>query len=150
MLNESILTSSEPQRKGRLSSPWSIGQHSLFSLCCVLSFCEELPLIGILLECISVILTLRFVDWIQVRECAHALTRVCKEAGIPMFLVGHVTKSGEIAGPRILEHMVDCVLYMEGEASQSLRLLRGIKNRYGATDEVSHYLEHSLGLASDR
>lgn len=53
-----------------------------------------------------------------------------------MFLVGHVTKQGDIAGPRVLEHIVDAVLYMEGERHQTFRLLRGIKNRYGATDEV--------------
>ena len=57
-----------------------------------------------------------------------------------MFLVGHVTKSGDIAGPRVLEHMVDTVLYMEGEGQQRLRLLRGIKNRFGATNEVDFNL----------
>ena len=72
----------------------------------------------------------------QVRECATALLHVAKQNDIPVFLVGHVTKSGDIAGPRVLEHIVDVVLYMEGEKHQAYRLLRGIKNRHGATDEV--------------
>ena len=73
---------------------------------------------------------------VQVRECATALLHVAKQNDIPVFLVGHVTKSGDIAGPRVLEHIVDVVLYMEGEKHQAYRLLRGIKNRHGATDEV--------------
>ncbi|CAK9202977.1 unnamed protein product [Sphagnum troendelagicum] len=72
----------------------------------------------------------------QVRECATAMLRAAKQTGIPIFLVGHVTKSGDIAGPKILEHVVDVVLYMEGERLQSHRLLRVVKNRYGSTDEV--------------
>jgi DNA repair protein RadA/Sms len=71
-----------------------------------------------------------------VRECATALLHVAKRQGVPIFLVGHVTKAGDIAGPRVLEHIVDCVVYMEGERQQSFRLVRGIKNRYGPTDEV--------------
>jgi len=73
----------------------------------------------------------------QVRECTTALLHVAKKNRIPIFLVGHVTKGGDIAGPRVLEHLVDCVLYMEGERQQTFRLIRGIKNRFGATDEVS-------------
>ena len=61
---------------------------------------------------------------------------VAKRERVPIFLVGHVTKTGDIAGPRVLEHIVDTVLYMEGERHQNFRLLRGIKNRYGATDEA--------------
>ncbi|KAL2609548.1 hypothetical protein R1flu_028121 [Riccia fluitans] len=73
---------------------------------------------------------------IQVRECAAALLRMAKQTNMPIFLVGHVTKTGDIAGPRVLEHIVDVVLYMEGERLQSHRLLRVVKNRYGSTDEV--------------
>ena len=73
---------------------------------------------------------------VPVRESATALLHVAKQNDIPVFLVGHVTKSGDIAGPRVLEHIVDVVLYMEGEKHQAYRLLRGIKNRHGATDEV--------------
>ena len=73
---------------------------------------------------------------LQVRECATALLHVAKRERVPIFLVGHVTKQGDIAGPRVLEHIVDAVLYLEGERHQTFRLLRGIKNRYGATDEV--------------
>jgi DNA repair protein RadA/Sms len=72
----------------------------------------------------------------QVREGALRLLRLAKETGIPMFLVGHVTKEGAIAGPRVLEHIVDAVLYLEGERFHQYRLLRGVKNRFGSTDEV--------------
>lgn len=72
----------------------------------------------------------------QVREGALRLLRVAKESGVPMFLVGHVTKEGAIAGPRVLEHIVDAVLYLEGERFHQYRLLRGVKNRFGSTNEV--------------
>jgi DNA repair protein RadA/Sms len=72
----------------------------------------------------------------QVRECAATLMRLSKKRGIPIFLVGHVTKEGNIAGPRVLEHMVDCVLYLEGDRFHQYRLLRGVKNRFGSTNEV--------------
>lgn len=72
----------------------------------------------------------------QVREGALRLLRVAKESGTPIFLVGHVTKEGAIAGPRVLEHIVDAVLYLEGERFHQYRLLRGIKNRFGSTNEV--------------
>lgn len=72
----------------------------------------------------------------QVREGALRLLRVAKETGIPIVLVGHVTKEGAIAGPRVLEHIVDVVLYLEGERFHQYRLLRGVKNRFGSTNEV--------------
>jgi DNA repair protein RadA/Sms len=72
----------------------------------------------------------------QVRECTLRLMRMAKELHIPMFLVGHVTKEGTIAGPRVLEHIVDTVLYLEGERFHQYRLLRGVKNRFGSTNEV--------------
>lgn len=72
----------------------------------------------------------------QVRECALSLLNVAKGRGIPTFLVGHVTKEGAIAGPRVLEHIVDTVLYLEGERFQAYRLLRSVKNRFGSTHEV--------------
>ncbi len=72
----------------------------------------------------------------QVRESAARLTRVAKETNVAIFLVGHVTKAGAIAGPRVLEHIVDTVLYLEGERFHSYRLLRSVKNRFGATSEV--------------
>ncbi|XP_024383234.1 uncharacterized protein [Physcomitrium patens] len=84
----------------------------------------------------------------QVRECATALLRAAKETKIPIFLVGHVTKGGDIAGPKILEHVVDVVLYMEGERLQSHRLLRVVKNRYGSTDEVGVFEMVQEGLAA--
>ena len=72
----------------------------------------------------------------QVRECASLLLRLAKSQNIPLFLVGHVTKEGTIAGPRVLEHMVDTVLYLEGDRFHSYRLLRSVKNRFGSTNEV--------------
>src|SRR4029450_1708793 len=72
----------------------------------------------------------------QVREGAAALIRVAKERGIAPVLVGHVTKDGSIAGPRLLEHVVDVVLHFEGDRNSRLRMVRGVKNRYGPADEV--------------
>ena len=72
----------------------------------------------------------------QVRECASRLRELAKSSGMAVFLVGHVTKEGVIAGPRVLEHIVDTVLYLEGDRFQSYRLLRAVKNRFGATAEV--------------
>ncbi|MBI2942502.1 MAG: DNA repair protein RadA [Chloroflexi bacterium] len=83
----------------------------------------------------------------QVRESAMALLRVAKATHIPIFIVGHVTKEGAIAGPRVLEHIVDTVLYLEGERFHSYRLLRGVKNRFGSTNEVGVFEMQGDGLA---
>jgi len=83
----------------------------------------------------------------QVRTCAQELIRVAKRRGQTMILVGHVTKEGTIAGPRILEHMVDAVLYFEGERANQFRLLRAVKNRFGATDEIGVFEMTDAGLA---
>lgn len=72
----------------------------------------------------------------QVKECGARLTQLAKSTGIPIFIVGHVTKAGSIAGPLVLQHLVDTVLYLEGERYHAYRLLRSVKNRFGATDEV--------------
>ncbi len=82
----------------------------------------------------------------QVRECSAQLLRMAKREGVPVFLVGHVTKEGNIAGPRVLEHMVDTVLYLEGERFQTYRLLRSVKNRFGSTDEVGVFEMVEAGL----
>ncbi len=82
----------------------------------------------------------------QVRYCASALLRLAKALEIPMFLVGHVTKEGSIAGPKVLEHMVDTVLYLEGERFHSYRLLRSVKNRFGSTNEVGVFEMQEKGL----
>lgn len=82
----------------------------------------------------------------QVRECASQLRELAKTAGVTVFLIGHVTKEGTIAGPRTLEHIVDTVLYLEGDPFQSYRLLRSVKNRYGATSEVGVFEMHERGL----
>ena len=82
----------------------------------------------------------------QVRTSAQALTRFAKKSGAAVVLVGHVTKDGQIAGPRVVEHMVDAVLYFEGDTSHTFRILRGVKNRYGATDEIGVFEMTTLGL----
>ena len=82
----------------------------------------------------------------QVRECAAQLLRVAKENGIAIVLVGHVTKDGTVAGPKILEHMVDVVLFFEGENSGSLRILHGQKNRFGSTNEIAVFEMAGNGL----
>lgn len=82
----------------------------------------------------------------QVRECAAALLRLAKASDIPIFIVGHVTKAGAIAGPRVLEHIVDAVLYLEGERFHTYRLLRSVKNRFGSTNEVGVFEMSSEGL----
>ena len=82
----------------------------------------------------------------QVRECASDLLRLAKLENIPVFLVGHVTKAGAIAGPRVLEHIVDTVLYLEGERFHTYRLLRSVKNRFGSTNEVGVFEMVEQGL----
>lgn len=82
----------------------------------------------------------------QVKQCASIFQHLAKDGGIPVFLVGHVTKEGNIAGPRVLEHIVDTVLYLEGDAFQAFRLLRSVKNRFGATSEVGVFEMQGAGL----
>ncbi|MFD1038199.1 DNA repair protein RadA [Virgibacillus byunsanensis] len=82
----------------------------------------------------------------QVRECTSELMKIAKTKGIPIFIVGHVTKEGAIAGPRLLEHMVDAVLYFEGERHHTFRILRGVKNRFGSTNEMGIFEMKEEGL----
>ena len=82
----------------------------------------------------------------QVRACSYELIKLAKKKGFTLFLVGHVTKQGSIAGPRVLEHMVDTVLYFEGERGHHFRILRAVKNRYGATDEIGVFEMQDQGL----
>src|SRR5437588_3270693 len=82
----------------------------------------------------------------QVRESAARLMRLAKEIGVPIFLVGHVTKEGAIAGPRVLEHIVDTVLYLEGDRRQELRILRATKNRFGSAEEIGVFAMGEAGL----
>ncbi|WP_377887118.1 DNA repair protein RadA [Alkalihalobacillus sp. R86527] len=82
----------------------------------------------------------------QVRECTSQLMRIAKTRGIAIFIVGHVTKEGAIAGPRLLEHMVDAVLYFEGERHHTFRILRGVKNRFGSTNEIGVFEMKEDGL----
>lgn len=82
----------------------------------------------------------------QVRECTSLLTRIAKSSGLPMVIIGHVTKDGMIAGPKVLEHMVDAVLQFEGDGTYSYRVLRALKNRYGSTNEIGVFDMTSTGL----
>jgi len=82
----------------------------------------------------------------QVREASSRLLYLAKHLGIPIFLIGHVTKEGFIAGPKVLEHMVDTVLYIEGEANQAFRILRAVKNRFGPTNEIGVFEMKDSGL----
>jgi len=82
----------------------------------------------------------------QVRECSERLIILAKKTGVPVFLVGHVTKDGAIAGPKVLEHMVDTVLYFEGDGGHAFRIIRGIKNRFGPTNEIGVFEMRGDGL----
>lgn len=82
----------------------------------------------------------------QVKECAAQLTRLAKQAGIPIVMIGHVTKDGALAGPRVLEHIVDTVLYFEGDTHSSFRLIRAFKNRFGAVNELGVFAMTDRGL----
>ncbi len=82
----------------------------------------------------------------QVRECAAELLRFAKETNIPVFLIGHINKEGDIAGPKLLEHIVDCVLQFEGDRHNTYRILRTLKNRFGSTDEMGIYEMRAAGL----
>jgi DNA repair protein RadA/Sms len=82
----------------------------------------------------------------QVRECAAQLTRIAKRSGTTIVFIGHVTKEGTLAGPRVLEHMVDTVLYFEGETHTSFRLIRAFKNRFGAVNEIGVFAMTEKGL----
>ena len=84
----------------------------------------------------------------QVRQITFELMRIAKEKDIAIFIIGHITKEGSIAGPRVLEHMVDTVLYFEGDSSQELRILRGFKNRFGPTSEIGVFEMRAEGLVS--
>jgi len=83
----------------------------------------------------------------QVKDCTMSLLRLSKDTGVTVFLVGHVTKDGAIAGPKVLEHMVDCVLYFEGERSMNYRILRAAKNRFGSTNEIGVFEMRDSGLS---
>ncbi|MBN2687204.1 MAG: DNA repair protein RadA, partial [Deltaproteobacteria bacterium] len=82
----------------------------------------------------------------QVRESSEQLILMSKKTGIPVFLIGHVTKDGAIAGPKVLEHMVDAVLYFQGDSGHSFRIIRGVKNRYGPTNEIGVFEMRDNGL----
>ena len=82
----------------------------------------------------------------QIRECTGILIKLAKNTGLPIIIVGHITKEGSIAGPKILEHMVDVVLHFEGDKQNQYRILRSKKNRFGSTDEIGIYQMNSNGL----
>jgi len=82
----------------------------------------------------------------QIRECTAELLRFAKESGTPVFLIGHITKEGSLAGPKVLEHMVDTVLVFEGDRNHVYRIVRSVKNRFGSTNEIGIYEMHGAGL----
>ena len=82
----------------------------------------------------------------QVRESTNILMQIAKGQGVSVFIVGHVTKEGNVAGPRVLEHMVDTVLYFEGDRHASYRILRAVKNRFGSTNEIGVFEMRNTGL----
>src|SRR5690606_29196724 len=82
----------------------------------------------------------------QVRQCAHRLSGWAKPKNTPVYLIGHVTKEGTVAGPRVLEHMVDAVLYLEGDRFHQYRVLRAAKNRFGSTNEIGVFDMGDAGL----
>jgi DNA repair protein RadA/Sms len=82
----------------------------------------------------------------QIKECTMSLMQLAKGEGVTVFIISHVNKEGSIAGPKVLEHMVDCVLYFEGEQQTSYRILRAAKNRYGATNEIGMFEMQDVGL----
>ena len=82
----------------------------------------------------------------QVRECSALILKYAKESGVPVLLIGHINKEGAIAGPKVLEHMVDCVLYFEGDQNGTYRLLRAVKNRFGSTNEIGVFEMQNTGL----
>ena len=82
----------------------------------------------------------------QVRECSNILAQTAKGLGVSMFIIGHVTKDGSIAGPRVLEHIVDTVLYFEGQRNSAYRILRAMKNRFGSTNEIGVFQMGAMGL----
>ena len=83
----------------------------------------------------------------KVRESTAILMQIAKGLGVTVFIVGHVTKDGSVAGPRVLEHMVDTVLYFEGDNNETYRILRGVKNRFGSTNEIGVFEMRNNGLA---
>ncbi len=116
----------------------------------VLSECEEMRPDVIIIDSVQTLSSMRFSSVpgsiTQVRECAMALIGYAKKSGAAIFLVGHVNKEGGISGPKILEHMVDAVLYFEGERTNSYRIIRAIKNRFGSTNEIGVFEMGNKGL----
>ncbi len=119
----------------------------------VMSVCEYIKIAKPDLVMIDSIQTMQIAELssspgsiVQVRESTNMLLRTGKSFGIPIFIVGHVNKGGDIAGPKVMEHIVDTVLYFEGERNQSYRILRGIKNRFGSTNEIGVFEMTEIGL----
>ncbi len=116
----------------------------------VLSVCEDMRPHVIVIDSIQTLSSMRFSSVpgsiTQVRECAMSLINYAKSAGCAVFLVGHVNKEGGISGPKILEHMVDAVLYFEGERTNSYRIIRAIKNRFGSTNEIGVFEMSDKGM----
>ena len=156
--NRKVLYVSGEESKGQLklrAERIGIVGESLFLLTetdldSVLSECEGLKPDVIIIDSVQTLSSMRFSSApgsiTQVRECAMSLIGYAKSAGSAVFLVGHVNKEGGISGPKILEHMVDAVLYFEGERTNSYRIIRAIKNRFGSTNEIGVFEMGDKGL----
>lgn len=116
------------------------------SLGCIMSYLPKLLIVDSIQTVFSPQLEATPGSVAQIRECAAVLTKFGKDRGLPVFIVGHVTKEGAIAGPKILEHIVDTVLYFEGEVNSNYRILRVFKNRFGASGEVAVFQMTAAGL----
>ncbi len=116
------------------------------SLGCIMSYLPKLLVVDSIQTVFSPQLEATPGSVAQIRECAAVLTKFGKDRGLPVFIVGHVTKEGAIAGPKILEHIVDTVLYFEGEVNSNYRILRVFKNRFGASGEVAVFQMTAAGL----
>ncbi|XP_050884262.1 uncharacterized protein LOC127087413 isoform X2 [Lathyrus oleraceus] len=127
-------------RANRLGIKSDIYLYSSTDIEDILRIAQSLPIRALVVDSIQTVYLKGIVGSaggiMQVKECTSALMRFAKTTNIPVLLIGHVTKSGEIAGPRVLEHIVDVVLYLEGERFTSYRMLRAVKNRFGSTDEL--------------
>lgn len=133
-----------------------VNTENLFILCetDVQAICEHINATSPDLVIVDSIQTMNFTELnsspgcvTQVRECSNFLMRTAKSLSIPIIMVGHVNKDGNIAGPKVLEHIVDAVLYFEGERNLSFRILRAVKNRYGSTNEIGVFEMFDTGLS---
>ena len=156
--DEKVLYVTGEESKGQIklrANRLNVDNENLLIMCCtdILSICEYIKEEKPTVVVIDSIQTMQNNELsnspgsiTQVRECTSALLKVGKALDIPIIIVGHINKGGDIAGPKVMEHIVDTVLYFEGEKSNSYRMLRAIKNRFGSTNEIGVFEMQSKGL----